>query len=185
MEPEGSLPWSQQPSTGPYPKPDRSSPYQKLTTIEKLTSSALTSGYWKGKKHCPSVAVQLLLSDHMTYSNVAWAAIGTDCAENTIPLLLFKGRWLVTAGCCDSTTFAFSEYATIFQNCCVHLKAIWGQWSTHSHTVWRFIIYYFGKNSTRVNWITRTGLFLCGVTFTILDTTLELHFKNMTKNLLH
>jgi hypothetical protein len=29
MEPEGSLPPSQEPSTGPYPEPDRSNPHQK------------------------------------------------------------------------------------------------------------------------------------------------------------
>jgi hypothetical protein len=38
--------------------------------------------------------VQLLLSDGMTYSIVACEAIGTDYAENTIPLL-FTGRCLL------------------------------------------------------------------------------------------
>jgi hypothetical protein len=56
--------------------------------------------------------MELLLSDGITYSIVAYAAIGTDCAENTIPLL-FTGSGLVTACCCDSTVLALSEYATI------------------------------------------------------------------------
>jgi hypothetical protein len=30
MEPEGSLPSSQEPSTGPYPEPDRSNPHLRL-----------------------------------------------------------------------------------------------------------------------------------------------------------
>jgi hypothetical protein len=52
------------------------------------------------------VAVLLLLSDGMTYSIAACAAVGKHCAELTITLLLLKGRCLVTAGCC--------EYATIY-----------------------------------------------------------------------
>jgi hypothetical protein len=58
------------------------------------------------------VAVQLLLNDVMRYFIVVFEAIGTDCAENTIPLLLAKVCWLVTDHCCDSTILALSEYAT-------------------------------------------------------------------------
>jgi hypothetical protein len=50
----------------------------------------------------------------MTYLIVACAAIGKDCAENTIHLLLFTDRCLATVGCFDSTIFALSEYATVF-----------------------------------------------------------------------
>jgi hypothetical protein len=56
--------------------------------------------------------VQLLLRDGMTYYFVACAAIGTECAENAFPVLLFTGRCLLTARCCDSTDLALSEYAT-------------------------------------------------------------------------
>jgi hypothetical protein len=33
MEPEGSLPCSQEPSTDPYPKPDQSSPYHSIPSL--------------------------------------------------------------------------------------------------------------------------------------------------------
>jgi hypothetical protein len=55
--------------------------------------------------------MQLLLRDCMTYFIVAWTAIGTGCAENTIPRS-FTGRCLVTAGCCYSTILALSKCAT-------------------------------------------------------------------------
>jgi hypothetical protein len=57
--------------------------------------------------------VQLFLSDGMAYSVVACAAIGTDCAENAISLLLPLGRYLVTVGCYNPTIFALSENATL------------------------------------------------------------------------
>jgi hypothetical protein len=33
MELDGSLPCSQEPSTGPYPEPDGSSPYQAILSL--------------------------------------------------------------------------------------------------------------------------------------------------------
>jgi hypothetical protein len=36
MEPEGSLPCSQEPSTGPYPKPYRSSPYRPILSLKSI-----------------------------------------------------------------------------------------------------------------------------------------------------
>jgi hypothetical protein len=32
MEPEGSLPYSQEPATGPYPEPDASTPHLTLSS---------------------------------------------------------------------------------------------------------------------------------------------------------
>jgi hypothetical protein len=36
MEPEGSLPPSQEPSTGPYPEPDRSNPHHPILSLLML-----------------------------------------------------------------------------------------------------------------------------------------------------
>jgi hypothetical protein len=38
MEPEGSLPCSKEPSTGPYPEPDRSSPYHPILSMIYLNT---------------------------------------------------------------------------------------------------------------------------------------------------
>jgi hypothetical protein len=97
--------------------------YQQQLTTTKLQqfSNSLTptavikSRLGPHRKHRSSVAMQLLLSDGMTYSNVAFAVIGTYSAENTIPLLLFTGRCLVTAYCCDSTVLSLSQYPTILR----------------------------------------------------------------------
>jgi hypothetical protein len=46
MEPEVSLPYSQKPSTGPYPEPDRSSPYHPiLSKIYLILSTYLRLGF--------------------------------------------------------------------------------------------------------------------------------------------
>jgi hypothetical protein len=69
--------------------------------------------------------VQLLFSDGVTYSIVAYASIGMDCAENTIPLLLITGRCLVTACCCDSTILGLSDYATLSKNYNLACSFVW------------------------------------------------------------
>jgi hypothetical protein len=33
MEPEDSVPWSQEPSIGPYPEPDQSNPYHLILSV--------------------------------------------------------------------------------------------------------------------------------------------------------
>jgi hypothetical protein len=57
--------------------------------MQLLTYPAYNISAWITKKIQFSVAVQLLLIDGMMYSIVACAAIGKNCAESAIPLLLF------------------------------------------------------------------------------------------------
>jgi hypothetical protein len=45
IEPEGSLLCSQEPSTGPYPKPDRSSPYNPIRSLSKIYFNTVRSTY--------------------------------------------------------------------------------------------------------------------------------------------
>jgi hypothetical protein len=75
-------------------------------------------GTYRVENNIP-VAVKLLLSDGTTCSAVVCAAISTDCAENTIPLL-FTGHCLVTAGRCVS----LREYATILKLCFMSTECI-------------------------------------------------------------
>jgi hypothetical protein len=85
-------------------------------TISFLSYQFLTATAHNGprRKHRPSVAVQLLLNNGMTYRIVVSAAISEVSAEDTILLLLFMGRCQVKDSCFDSTILALSNYATIF-----------------------------------------------------------------------
>jgi hypothetical protein len=50
MEPEGSLPCSQQPDTGPYPEPDASSP-QPLNLFSRLVKGAVVRVFNQIPRH--------------------------------------------------------------------------------------------------------------------------------------
>jgi hypothetical protein len=52
MAPEGSLPCSQQPATGPYPEPDESSPH--LPTLHTIHSNIIPSMTRSSKLYRPS-----------------------------------------------------------------------------------------------------------------------------------
>jgi hypothetical protein len=41
MEPDGSLPWSEEPSAGPYPEPDKSSPYLPTLSLKSILELSL------------------------------------------------------------------------------------------------------------------------------------------------
>jgi hypothetical protein len=43
MEPEGSLPCSKEPSTGPYPEPDQSIPYHHILFLQDCISFRKTN----------------------------------------------------------------------------------------------------------------------------------------------
>jgi hypothetical protein len=85
MEPEGSLPYSQQSSTGPYPEPDQSSPYHpyrfkirfNIILPPKSIPSQLSLSFWLS--HYDSTCIPLL--PHACYipspsqSNYTWRRV--------------------------------------------------------------------------------------------------------------
>jgi hypothetical protein len=96
-----TVPW-------PHLLASHSNSSQQLNPNGYLTKSVLVlliiSQHGRHRKHSSCVAVKLMISNGMTYSIVACAAICTDCTENTTPLLLFRGCCLIMAGCCDSSS---------------------------------------------------------------------------------
>lgn len=85
-----------------------------LTDWQTVNWSCLYNiSIWTTQKAPVPFCRDLLHRDSMMPSIVACTAIGTDSAQNTVPLLLFMGHWLVMASCCDSTILALSQYATV------------------------------------------------------------------------
>jgi hypothetical protein len=68
LEPEGSLSCSQEPSTGPYPEPDQSSPY--YPTLSLLRSNLIFSTHLR---LCLPSAKQIIS---------CWIAVGVSCSTN-------------------------------------------------------------------------------------------------------
>jgi hypothetical protein len=50
MEPKGSLPCSQEPSIGPYPEPDQSSPYNAILSVRPIKQTRITKWWTEEKK---------------------------------------------------------------------------------------------------------------------------------------
>jgi hypothetical protein len=59
MEPEGSLPCSQEPSTGPYTEPDQSNPYHPILSLRNIRHLALLE---LNSQHTHSVKIVLHVS---------------------------------------------------------------------------------------------------------------------------
>jgi hypothetical protein len=47
MEPEGSLPCSQELSTGPYPEPDQSNLYHPILSLRSMVGGSLVTTAWR------------------------------------------------------------------------------------------------------------------------------------------
>jgi hypothetical protein len=90
MEPEGSLPSSQEPSTGPYPEQDQSNPYHPIhfNIVHPLTSSIefffITILHLPQRKHglllCRMVLVVFSAKLHNN-------GRGTDHIENSLSIV--------------------------------------------------------------------------------------------------
>jgi hypothetical protein len=61
MEPDGLLPCSQEPSTGPYPEPDRSSPYHHI--LSKIYFNIF---------HPPTSLFFLVVSSHLAFPPISY-----------------------------------------------------------------------------------------------------------------
>jgi hypothetical protein len=86
MEPESSLPRSQEPSTGPYPQPDRSNPYH--TVADSRQGVVLWLGGWAWGYQLLAVKISLLRNltwrlrwkthKKKTHASQCWAEIRTE-----------------------------------------------------------------------------------------------------------
>jgi hypothetical protein len=105
MEPEGSLPCSQEPSTGSYPEPDQPNPYHLIPSLLRsilIVSTHLRFGFPSG------------LLPYGFATNILYAFLFSPFVLNVLPITssLTLSFWLYLE---ESTSYEAPHYA-VFSN---------------------------------------------------------------------
>jgi hypothetical protein len=82
MEPEGSLPFSQESSTGPHPEPDQSSSYHPILFqihYNIILPPTLSSSFWLSHKNPICIPLEKCVVMILNYSEWIFLCMHFDC----------------------------------------------------------------------------------------------------------